>query len=118
MNRLFSPEDRSVGCIHDQLAHLVKTQSEMLDVARSVQLLTRKQISVLIETAFWASLRFNEGRTTSFCVAVAAPENFHNALAFATPVAYEESQVVKLAPACSRRSASTDRTTTSSACSP
>lgn len=99
MNRLFSPEDDSVGRIHDQLAHLLKIKSGMPHAGDTVQLLTREEISVLIETAFWASLRSNEGRTTRVCVTVSAPKNFHDATAFAEPVAYEESQIAKLAPA-------------------
>lgn len=102
MNRLFSPEDDSVGRIHDQLAHLVKIKSGIPPAVGSVELLTREQLSVLIETAFWASLRSNEGRTTRVCVTVAAPENFHDAVAFATPVAYDESEIAKLAPAVPR----------------
>jgi hypothetical protein len=90
MNRLFSPGDPSVGRIHDQLAHLAKI------------LVTREQLSDLIETAFWASLQFNEGRTTRVCVSVVAPETSNDAVAFATPIAYNESQITKLSPAVPR----------------
>ena len=100
MNGLFSPDDDSIFRIHDQLTHLMKIKSEVPSFAfGSVQLLTREQISGLIDTAFWASLQFNEGRTTRVCVSVAAPEDFHDALPFATPVPYDESQIAKLAPA-------------------
>jgi hypothetical protein len=99
MNRLFRPEDDSVGRIHDQLAHLAKLKSEMPAAVGSVPPLTREQISALVDTAFWASLRSNEGRTTRVCVTVAAPEDFRDAVAFATPVAYDASQIAKLAPA-------------------
>lgn len=99
MNQLFGPDDDAVGRIHDQLAHLVKIKSGMPAAVGSVQPLTRKQISVLVDTAFWTSLRSNEGRTTRVCAAVVAPENFGDAVSFATPVAYDESQITKLAPA-------------------
>src|SRR5713226_6093634 len=104
MNRLFSPEDDSVDRIYEQLAHLVKIRSGMPPAVGSAPLLTRERLSVLIETAFWASLRSNEGRTTRVCVTVAAPESFHDKVAFATPLAYDESQIAKLAPAVPRGS--------------
>jgi hypothetical protein len=100
MNSLFSPDGDSVIRIHDQLAHLIKIKSEEpFTASYSGQLLTREQISGLIDTAFWASLQFNEGRTTRFCVAVAAPEDFHDVVEFATPAPYDESQIAKLASA-------------------
>jgi hypothetical protein len=100
MNRLFSPDDDSVGRIHDQLKHLANIG--IPEVFRSGQLLTREQISLLLESVFWASLRADEGRTTRACVTVASHANFHDVLAFATPVVYEESQIAKLAPAVPR----------------
>jgi hypothetical protein len=98
-NRLFSPNDHAIGCIHDQLAHLVKIRSELPHAVGAVQLLTRQELSEFIETAFWASLRSNEGRPTRVCATVAAPEHVPGAIVFATPIAYDESQVAKLAPA-------------------
>lgn len=98
MNRLFRPEDDLVGSIHDQLAHLAKIKNELPPALGRVEPLTQEQISVLVETAFWTSLRSNEGRTTRVSLAVAAPENFRDSIAFGEPVA-EESQIVKLAPA-------------------
>jgi hypothetical protein len=95
-------EDNFVGGIHDQLTSLVKIKGRMPPAHGSAQLLTREQISGLIKTAFWASLEANEERTTRVCVAVAAPESFPDAVAFATPIAYDESQIVKLAPAVPR----------------
>jgi len=69
-------------------------------VFRTVQPPTPEQISVLIETAFWASLRSDEGRATRVLIGVGSPrENFPGAVAFATPAPYDESQVAKLAPA-------------------
>ena len=97
MNRLFGPEDDSVARIHDQLEHLSKIG--MPAPFGSVQLLTREQISLLVESAFWTSLRSDEGRTTRVCVAVATPGTFHDVLVFAAVVPYDESQLSKLAPA-------------------
>lgn len=100
MKDLFSPDDDSIIRIHNQLAHLIKTKGEEPFTAfRSGQLLTREQIACLIDTAFWASLQFNEGRTTRFCVIAATPKDFHDAIAFATPIPYNDSQIAKLAPA-------------------
>jgi len=99
MAHLFSPEDDTVGRIHDQLAHLEKIKSTLPPNLDNVQLLTREQISRLIQAAFWASLRSNEGRTTVFCASVAARESFNDAVVFLSPAVYDEEQIAKLAPA-------------------
>lgn len=98
MNQLFSPEDDSIVQIHDQLAHLVKTVPNSIAPPQ----LSRARLAELIETAFWASLRSSEGRTTRFCVTVAAPESSLDAVKFVTPVCYDEPQIVKLSPAVPR----------------
>jgi hypothetical protein len=77
----------------------MKTRDILPFPIRSVNLLSREQLSMLIDTAFWASLQFNEGRATRFCVCVADPADFNNAVAFATPVPYDVSQIEQLAPA-------------------
>jgi hypothetical protein len=99
MNRLFSPDDPSVGRIYDQLARLAEIRKGRSPAFGSAQQLTREQLSELIDVAFWASLQANEGRTTRVCVTVAARENFPDAIAFTTPVRYRESDIAKLAPA-------------------
>ena len=102
MRRLFSPEDEPVGRIHDRLVHLGDIKQKIPDPFGFVQILSRTQISLLVESAFWASLRFSEGRTTRVCIVVADPERFLDAVGFATPVTYDESQIVKLASAVPR----------------
>lgn len=99
MSRLFPPEDPVIGSIHDQLVHLREIIKALPSPLGAVVTLTREQLSLLIDSAFWASLRFNEGRVTSFSVSVVAPENSQGAVQFATPVPYNESQIAKLAPA-------------------
>ena len=59
MYRLFPPESDAIVEIHDQLAHFADVK-----VGMPVEMLTRDQISMLVETAFWASLKSNEGRHT------------------------------------------------------
>ncbi len=100
MSRLFSPDDYSIVHIHNQLVRLGEIKSGTMTAAfGQVQLLEPKQISDLIDAAFWASLEFNEGRTTRFCLSFAPREYFRDAVAFATPVLLDESQIAKLAPA-------------------
>jgi hypothetical protein len=99
MTTLFPPESEVVGEIHAQLAHLEKIHRGFPGPLGYVQVLTREQISLLVETAFWASLRPNEGRTTRVRAAAVARENTSDAVSFATPVAYDEVQIAKLAPA-------------------
>jgi hypothetical protein len=96
MTRLFGPDDESIVQIHEQLAHLATIMTAPFG---PVQVLSREQLSALVSTVFWASMRSNEGRTTRVRVTVAAPEDFQGAITFAEPVAYEESQIAKLAPA-------------------
>src|SRR5579884_1169584 len=98
MNQLFSPEDESIVQIHDELARLVEAAPNASAPAQ----LSRLRLAELIETAFWASLRSNEGRTTRFCVTVAAPGNTLDAVKFVTPVLYDEEQIVRLSPAVPR----------------
>jgi len=99
MNRLLGPEDEFVGRIHDRLARLLQLKIQMPPHIVSAKLPTREELSTLIERAFWASLKSNEGRQTRVCVMVAPPENFRDAVAFAKPVPYDESQIARLAPA-------------------
>lgn len=95
---LFPPEADCIGSIHAQLEHLAKIKEGTV-FSSSGQKLTREQLSTLIETAFWAGLRSDEGRTTHVRLAVAAPEQVPGPVPFTSPVAYEESAIVKLAPA-------------------
>lgn len=97
MNRLFGPDDESVGRICDQLEHLVAIG--LPTVFSSGHQLTREQISQLLESAFWASLRVDEGRPTRTCVAISPATSFPDALAFHTPLVYGEGPIAKLAPA-------------------
>lgn len=98
MGRLFSPDDDSIRKIHNQLAHLAKI-TRIPRPLTSTQPLTREQLSVLIETAFWSSLRSNEGRSTRVCITVASPGTVPGASKFTIPVVYDISQIVKLSPA-------------------
>jgi hypothetical protein len=95
-NRLFAPESNLIGRIHDQLVHLANMP---IPAAIPAQPISRKQLSNLIETAFWASLRSNEGRSTRVSLAVIAADKYCNALAFAAPISLDESHIAKLAPA-------------------
>jgi hypothetical protein len=95
VHRLFPPESDVVGSINDQLAHL----ATITKIGMPVPVLTPDQISTFVETAFWASIRFNEGRRTRVYLTFATPEGFPNAVAFALPVEYNEAQIVRLSPA-------------------
>src|ERR1700732_4785202 len=98
MTRLFPPEADCVGKIHAQLEHLLTIKSGA-PFAELVVRLTREAISTLVETAFWAGLQSNEGRTTRVRLAVAPPERVSGATRFASPIAYEVSEIARLAPA-------------------
>src|SRR6266478_8215306 len=100
MTRLFPPEADCVARIHAQLEHLVKINSGT-PFSKLVVRLTQEGLSTLVETAFWAGLQSNEGRTTRVRLAVASPEHVPGAIRFASPIAYEASEIVRLAPAVS-----------------
>jgi hypothetical protein len=94
MNRLFHPDDSSISQIYNQLAHLRAVKG-----LSGSSPLTPQQLSPLIETAFWASLEFNETRPTRVCLSVAASGSFADAARFQSPVPYHETQIARLAPA-------------------
>ena len=98
MTRLFPPEADCVARIHAQLEHLAKIKSGS-PFSELVVKLTRVGLSTLVETAFWAGLESNEGRTTRVRLAVASPEQVPGATRFAYPIAYDASEIVNLAPA-------------------
>jgi hypothetical protein len=93
---LFPPDRHCVVQIHAQIERLVKSS---IRYSKFDHGLTQEQLSTLIEEAFWASLRSNEGRPTRVRLAVATPEQFPGATAFASPLRYEETEIVKLAQA-------------------
>jgi hypothetical protein len=96
MSTIVQASDDSIIQLHRQLEYIREISQP---VFCSQQTVSREQLSIMIDTAFWASLRFNEGRTTRVCILVAAPGSLSTAAAFRTPVPYDESQIVKLAPA-------------------
>src|SRR5208337_3233142 len=96
MNQNFRIDSDCIARIHAQLEHLVKIGLAPFSSGRS---LSKEQLSVLIETAFWATLRFDEGRATRFSAAVASRSQFADVVAFSVPVPYDEVQIKKLAPA-------------------
>ena len=59
-------------------------------------------IETLIDAAFWASLRREEGVTPKISLAFAAPEHTAQPLLFATPLPVEPAALAKLAPAVER----------------
>jgi hypothetical protein len=93
MNRLYPSDSESIGRLHDELERL---RSSMPLIFRSVQALTRGQLAVLVESAFWATLEFNEGRTSRFCLTVVGPEGFRGATAFRTPIPFDATQIARL----------------------
>src|SRR5262245_21780253 len=59
-------------------------------------------IETLIEAAFWASLRREEGKTPRISLALVAPERALHPLRFEQPMALEPAMLAKLAPAVER----------------
>jgi len=93
---MFRPDAEVLSRIHAQLLHLTKIG------LRPPKPLAADQVSSLIEVAFWASLRSNEGRPTRLCVVVGLREELPGAVTFTTALPYEESLLAKLAHAVPR----------------
>ncbi|HUK32769.1 MAG TPA: hypothetical protein VLV86_02595 [Vicinamibacterales bacterium] len=85
--------------IHQQLAHLaaVKLGAPSFDGLGALP--TPDQLASFLETAFWASLRTDEARTTSFSATLAARQDVPDATVLKNIVSYDENQVAKIAPA-------------------
>jgi hypothetical protein len=62
----------------------------------------QKLISAMIDTAFWASLRKEEGRSPKISLAFLPPEQTAHALRFENAIALSADVLVKLAPAVER----------------
>jgi hypothetical protein len=63
----------------------------------------RKSLEQLIDAAFWASLRPEEGMPPRISLAFAAPDGFENTLRFATALPLEPASLAHVAPAVERR---------------
>ena len=61
--------------------------------------ISAEQLSALIETAFWASLRSNEGRSTRFSLTVADATLVEVSRPFKNSIPYEEFEIARVAPA-------------------
>jgi len=96
MKKLFSPRDAVIREIYAQLEH--QRAIDLPPFRAKGKSLTQTQVASLIETAFWASLRSNEGRMTRFFAAALSSLDFRDAVVFETPVEYSESAIAKLAP--------------------
>lgn len=91
MARLFQPDDEIILRICAQLA--VRTVDTAGAAGLNPQLVAR-----FVDTAFWASLEVNEGRTTHVSIAVITPELARTGAAFAEPVPCDAQQIARLAP--------------------
>jgi len=92
---LFRETDENILAIFNQLNHLREIQIPGL----SGPAVSAEKIAIFVETAYWSSLLFNEGRRTSVRIVAAMPTSSSGMLQFAEPVPFNERQIAKLAPA-------------------
>ncbi|PYX76587.1 MAG: hypothetical protein DMG72_04505 [Acidobacteria bacterium] len=59
-------------------------------------------IAAMVDAAFWASLRREEGYVPTISLAYLSPEHTANAMRFARPLALEPGALTKIAPAVER----------------
>lgn len=97
IKNIFTAGDPDIGSIYAQLEHLRTIGHPIFQ--RNSPALTADQIAILVETAYWSSLRENEGRMTNVRIAAAKPEASLGAQRFSMPVPYDEAQIAKLGPA-------------------
>lgn len=102
MARLFPSDGASVTSIRAQLDYVATIPRAGLRASNASQALTREQLSHLLETAFWASLPSNEGRNTRVRITVANPGEAPGAMAFESPIKYEEREIVRVSPAVAK----------------
>jgi hypothetical protein len=95
LRSVFADDDSLVVRISDQLAHLAKIQHPQ----RSLAPLTPAQVARGLNTAFWASLGFEEGRPTRVRLAFVEPDLVEGAIQFQEGVQFEIRRITKLAPA-------------------
>ena len=100
MNRLFDGAHETVLKIQRQLGRLNEVDKPFRKTT-SAQTPSAEQIATFIETAFWASLRRNEGRPSQFRATLAGPDAFPAGTTqrFADTVVFDEQQIAKIAPA-------------------
>jgi sensor domain DACNV-containing protein len=97
--RLFTATNASVIAIHQQLNHLAMIRLGAPSFDGLGALPTPDQLASFLETAFWASLRTEEARVTSFSATLAARQDVPGATVLKNTVSYDENQVAKIAPA-------------------
>jgi len=97
MMRLFPPDSECIVRIHTQLEHLKEIRART-SFGKANYSPSPEQLSTMIETAFWAGLRSNEGRTIRVGLAFTGDDT-SGATKFLYPCGYEESEILKLAPA-------------------
>ncbi|MEI6215612.1 MAG: putative sensor domain DACNV-containing protein [Desulfuromonadales bacterium] len=101
MNKMYSREDDSINRIHEQLLEVWKLRNQYVKDVSASSVIDLGQFANLVDTAFWSSLKSNEGRTTRVFICVVPASRFSEAMAFDVPLPYDDVEVSKLAPAVS-----------------
>ncbi|MGA2547783.1 MAG: putative sensor domain DACNV-containing protein [Rectinemataceae bacterium] len=99
MGNIFKPDDSIIVSIHDQLKYLHGLDIHKPGDTPEGLTLNCEYLSFFFETAFWASLRNNEGRPTRVNLIIVNIGEAGDAFTFSEAVPFNEAQVVKLAPA-------------------
>jgi hypothetical protein len=97
MNPLFPAGSELIRQMHDQLVRL--REMNTFTTPALDKPLSKEQLSTLIETGFWASLRTYEGRPTQASLAIGIPNRFQDANILEKDVPYDAPHIAKLAPA-------------------
>jgi hypothetical protein len=98
---MFDADNEWIVRIQQQLRQYADVRQRLPLHAEPFTVPTRPMLAELLEVAFWASLRSNEGRPTRVRIALLPAGSVGDVLAFKQPVRYTEDEVAKLAPAAS-----------------
>ncbi|HEY2595188.1 MAG TPA: hypothetical protein VGK33_14950, partial [Chloroflexota bacterium] len=99
--RMFDADNEWIVRIQAQLQQYADVRQRLPLRAEPFAVPTRPMLAELLEVAFWASLRSNEGRPTRVRIALLPTGSVGDVSAFKQPVRYTEDEVAKLAPAAS-----------------
>lgn len=104
MKHVFREESSIVGRIHAYFTALGKAQVGDRTAKRRTgpPLPTPRQIAQIINAAFWASLRQEEGHRTIVTLAFLSPDRAARRFSFASPIPLKPKALAKLAPAVER----------------
>src|SRR6188474_3011441 len=95
--KMFDADHEWIVRIHTEFHRFAQARRHAVSGTRSIEVPTPQMLADLLEVAFWASLRTDEGRPTRVRISAVQTGALDRVLAFKDPVPYTEEEVAKLA---------------------